>query len=112
MGFNMLRIKLYLKFINFISIVDISFTNFFTYFSLYQNFNHKNLIFFREGMMIDCLQKLSFDKLAKKLFIQSMQFFNFNFYNYKLIRFVIDELYSILNFLFNKGDDLNFHNVI
>ncbi len=98
------------KFFLIISKINI-FSIFYKIAELYK-FNSKNIIFIREGMFIDCLQKKSVDKFLKKLFITSVQFFNINYLNYKFIKFLIDELYKKFNFFFHKGDDLGFGNVI
>ena len=77
-----------------------------------QSHNRATSLFFREGFLLDSLQKLTVDKWLRKLHIESMQFFNLNFYNYKLIRFFIDEVYKPLNTYGGKGDDLSYTNVV
>lgn len=67
----------------------------------------KTSLLFREGFFIDELQRTSFDKLTKKLLVTSTQLFNINFYNYKFIKFLIDDVYKLFNNLVGDTSQLS-----
>lgn len=77
----------------------------------FKNFSFILINFFKEGMLIDSLQKLSADRLLKTLFIESSQFFSLNFYNNLFIKFFINEFYYKLSNLCFKNVNLNLSNL-
>jgi len=76
-----------------------------------------NLInFFKEGMLIDCLQKKSFDSFVKKFLIESTHFFNLNYLTFLFVKFWITEVYWKLNIYLFKSEEISlgsiFSNII
>lgn len=105
----------YFKKINLNSSLNLLESNFIGYFLIISDLKKNNVkvrSFFKEGMYIDSLQKMSVDKLVTKLFVSSTQIFNINYLNYKFIKFFIDEIYKKLNFYLGGGDDLSFYTPI
>lgn len=74
--------------------------------------DHKFNNFVREGFNIDALQKKSLDKLLKKLMLGSTQFFNLNYLNYRFIKFLIDDLYKLVNHVLGDKNDFSISYVI
>ena len=108
--FNMLFIKNFTKlrhlFTFFVNIIE---GTILTVGSVMKN-NKTTSSFFREGFFLDCLQKLSTDKALKNVNIKTIQLFDLS--NYKVVRFLIDDVYRTFSNVFSKGDDVSVFNIM
>ena len=68
--------------------------------------------FFKEGMYIDCLQKLSFDLWIKLFIFKSTQLFNLNYLNSYIIKFINNQVIVYFNYSLLIDDDLNLNKVL
>lgn len=68
--------------------------------------------FFKEGMLLDFLQKKSIDVILKKLLIGTTQLFNFSFLNNTFIFFLFNGVLLPLNIKFFKEQSLTIYGTL
>lgn len=73
---------------------------------------HQNNNFFKEGLYIDILQKLSFDLWIKNFIYLSTQVFNLNYLNNFIIKFIIHFLIYFCNNIISNEDNINLVQVL
>lgn len=87
---------------------------FFSYIKLNNliKFNKIFLNYLKEGLYIDILQKLNFNKFLIKFIYISTQLFNLNYLNNYIIKFLINNIIIYNLFLINNTEDINLNQIL